>query len=111
MLFELLKELYIYEDDMNTIEAVADTFQKWCIANKYFEFEYEILDYRKKFHTNDIIIIHNMWKENYEIYTIANGNSFINDIECILDDYCRTTEDYNYCYDFWIDKLNGILNE
>ena len=58
MLFELLKELYMYEDDINTIEFIADTFQKWCIANKYFNFEYEILDYRKKFCTNDIIIIH-----------------------------------------------------
>ena len=111
MLFELLKELYMYEDDINTIENLADTFQKWYIANKYFGFEYEILDYRKKFCTNDIIIIHNMWKESWEDYTIANGNSFISDIECVLDDYCRTTEDYNYCYDFWIDEINGLLND
>lgn len=111
MLFELLKELYMYEDDINTIENIANTFQKWCIANKYFDFKYEILDYRKKFCTNDIIIIHNMWKENEENYTMSNGHDFINDLEYILDDYCRTTEDYDYCYDFWINELNGILND
>lgn len=111
MLFELLKELYMYEDDINAIESIANAFQKWCIANKYFDFKYEILDYRKKFCTNDIIIIHNMWKENAEDYTISNGHGFIHNLEYILDDYCRTTEDYDYCYDFWINEINGILND
>ena len=110
MLFKLLKELYTYDDDINVIETLAKSFQEWCITNKYFGFEYEILDYRKKFCTNDIIIIHNMWKENSENYTIDNGHGFINDLEYILDDYCRETEDYDYCYDFWIPKINGILN-
>lgn len=110
MLFELFKELYMYGDNINAIEIIADAYQKWCIANKYFEFEYEILDYRKKFCTNDIIIIHNMWREREE-YTIDNGYEFILNLECILDDYCRTTEDYDYCYNFWISKINGILND
>lgn len=109
MLFELFKELYMYEDDLNVIEIIANTFEQWCIANKYYSFEYEILDYREKFCTNDIIIIHNLWRDSYEMYTIANGNSFLNDIECILDDYCQTDYEYEYCYNFWIDELNGIL--
>lgn len=111
MLFELLKELYMYEDDINTIECLAKIFQNWCIANKYFGFEYEILDYREKFCTNDIIIIHNMLKESGENYTVSNGNTFINNIEYILDDYCRTDDDYNYCYDFWINEIKDILND
>ena len=110
-MFELFKELYLYEDNINAIEIIAETFKKWCISNKYFGFEYEIIDCREKFCTNDIIIIHNMWKESYEIYTIANGNSFLNDVEYVLKEYCNTDYNYKYCYDFWIDKLNGIVND
>ena len=111
MLFELFKELYLYEDDINTIECLAKTFEEWCIENKYFSFKYEIIDVRKKLNTNDIIIIHNMWKESFEEYTVANGNSFISDIQCILSDYCDTDDDYKYCCKFWINKLNGILTD
>lgn len=111
MLFNLLKELYMYEDDLNVIEVLAKSFEEWCIANKYFGFEYEILDYREKFCTNDILIIHNMWRENNEDYTMNNGHEFIQNIEYILDDYCRLQDDYDYCYDFWFDKLNGILSD
>lgn len=111
MLFELFKELYMYDDDINVIETMAKSYQEWCINNKYFDFKFEILDYRNKFHTNDIIIIHNIWKETYEKYTLGNGNCFLQDIEYILDDYCDTDEAYKYCYNFWINKLNGILND
>ena len=111
MLFKLFKELYMYEDDLNVIEIIADTFEKWCIANKYFSFKYEILDYRKKFCINDIIIIHNLWREDYEDYTLANGYRFLKDIEYILNEYCDTEDSYLYCYEFWIDELNGILND
>lgn len=110
-MFELFKELYLYDDDINAIEIIADTFEKWCITNKYFAFEYEILDYRKKFCTNDIIIIHNLHREIGENYTISTGTEFLKLIEEILFEYCDTDYNYKYCYDFWINEINGILND
>ena len=87
MLVNLLNELFMYEDDINVIETIAKAYKEWCVANKYFGFEYEILDCREKFHTDDIIIIHNIWKESTENYTMDNGHNFINNLKIILMDY------------------------
>ena len=50
-------------------------------------------------------------REDYEDYTLANGYRFLKDIEYILNEYCDTEDSYLYCYEFWIDELNGILND
>lgn len=110
-MFELFKELYMYDEDINAIEIIAETYYQWCISNKYFSFKYEILDYREKFQTNDVIIIHNLYRDVGENYTISTGNEFLHLIEEILYQYCDTDYYYEYCYDFWIDEINGILND
>lgn len=100
-------------EDIEVITKLASEYKSWLEWNKYPDFKFTITD-TKKFGTNDIIIIHNLWKENSITYSICDGEKFLEDVAYLIDEWisCRDydKEEMGYLEKFWskkIDNLNG----
>lgn len=100
---EILRKLD--EIDMDNIESVkllAKCFEEWSVWNKRYE-DIEVFE-SKKFRT--IIVVHNIWDNKLSIYSSWR---FMKDVKYFLNLYSwETIEDYEYCYNFWNEKLNGF---
>lgn len=101
-LIDLLHDLDM--DEIDIVKKLAKDFIEWCKWNKSYK-TIEILE-PKEFKT--IIVVHNLWEYNQP--SIYDSWDFLKDVVYFIDEYCcENEEDLKYCYDFWINKLNGQM--
>lgn len=106
----------IKELDFESIEVVQKLglyYQKWCEWNQYYDFHFMILDIQKApFWADEVIVIHNIYKENGIKYSIESGEEFINNIALLLKDWIESfeicDEDLKWFDEFWENKIKEL---
>ena len=95
-------------DDLITVETLVLYFRAWLRWNKTYE-DIEVLEC-ENFRT--IVIVHNLCDE----LSIYDSWKFVEDVIYWLEEYVTHDSDeeflnlyYNDVYEFWNNKLNGLL--
>lgn len=96
---------------LKLIKELCRGYEEWCIMNKYHDFEYEIIDCREKFNINDVIVLHNLEKENGINLSVSSGSEFIQEVFELINEIADDKFLGEYTQDFWIEKIDKILNE
>jgi len=89
-------------DNIKKVELLAKNFMEWCRWNK----SYETIEVIKPKNFVTIIVVHNLWESHLSIY---NSWDFLKDVIYFLDEYADNDDNYNYMFDFWNNKLNGLM--
>lgn len=89
-------------DNIEKVQLLAENFVEWCKWNK----SYETIEVIKPKNFDAIIVIHNLWGNKLSIY---DSWDFIKDVIYFLDEYSDNDDNYNYMFNFWNDKLNGLM--
>lgn len=100
-------------ENIEVVAKLASYFKDWTEENKYYGFKFNVMSARR-YQSSDIIVIHNLWRENGVNYNIDNGETFLYQIAYLLNDWIESRDynddDFKYLNDFWITKipkLNG----
>ena len=89
-------------DDIKKVQLLANDFIEWCRWNK----SYETIEVWKPKRFTSIVVMHNLWECQLSIY---NSWDFLRDVIYFLDEYSDNDDNYNYMFNFWNKKLNGLL--
>lgn len=89
-------------DDIKKVELLAKNFVEWCRWNK----SYETIEVIKPKNFVTIVVIHNLCECQLRI---CDSWDFLNDIIYLLDEYSDNDENYDYMFNFWNKKLNGLM--
>ena len=102
-MYDFLKQFNdIDMDDIEKVKLLADNFMEWCRWNK----SYETIEVIKPKNFVTIIVIHNLWERHLSIY---NSWDFLKDVIYFLEEYSDNDDNYDYMFNFWNDKLNGLM--
>ena len=106
-----IKELEF--ESIEVIQKLGLYYQEWCNWNQYYDFHFMILDVQKApFWADEVIVIHNIYKENGIKYSIEDGEKFINNVASLLEDWIESfricNENLEWFNEFWETKVEEL---
>lgn len=103
--------MILYDDDMLTVSKLCKDWEEWCVMNKYYDFDYEIIDLRNKFHGGQIFVAHNLWKESGYPYCVDSFEKFSAHIISMINQIIEDDDEFfrEYGKEYWKEKVQAYF--